>query len=584
MHDLVIRGGTIIDGAASAAFSGDVAIKGERIVEIGAVTSPARRIIDASGLLVTPGFVDIHTHYDGQASWDPVLAPSSQHGVTSLVMGNCGVGFAPARKDSHDWLIALLEGVEDIPGAALSEGMTWDWETFPDYLDALERRAFAVDVGAQMPHAALRAYVMGERGGDSAERPHESEIAAMRAMTREALEKGALGFTTSRTIQHRSRTGENIGTLTADRDELIGIATALKDANAGVIQLISDTYLSPDDDFAVREMDLIVELARASGRPLSFTVQQPDHAKDRWKYLLSRIDEAQSQGLDIKGQVGPRPIGILIGLRATVNPFLFCATYREIGRLPLAERVSALRSTERRAAILAEHASLQLSEFPLVIARGFGRMFRLTDPIDYEPRVEDSLLAEAQKAGKDPAEFVYDVMLEDAGHALIYMPLINYARGDLNDVYAMMTGRHVLYGLSDGGAHCNTICDASFPTSTLSLWSRGNKSGHRIRLETLVHGYTQKNARHVGWFDRGVLAPGYLADINLIDFEKLTLHPPVLASDLPAGGTRLMQTSPGYVMTLKRGVPTFEASQHTGAAPGRLMRGRQAPPLRHAAQ
>ncbi len=584
MHDIVIRGGSIVDGAGRAAFCGDIAIAGDLIVEVGRISTPARRVIDATGLLVTPGFVDIHTHYDGQASWDPILAPSSQHGVTSLVMGNCGVGFAPARPDSHDWLIALLEGVEDIPGSALAEGLSWDWETFPDYLDALDRRRFAVDVGAQVPHAALRAYVMGERGGDSEEAASEAEIDLMRAMTREAIQKGALGFTTSRTIQHRSRCGRNIGTLTASRAELTGIAAALKETGAGVIQLISDTYLSPDEEFAAKEMDLIVDLARAAGRPLSFTVQQPDHARDRWKYLLHRIDAAQAEGLDIKGQVGPRPIGVVIGLRATVNPFLFCATYRDIGRLPLGERVLALRTPERRAAILAEHAGLQLSEFSLVIARGFSRMFRLTDPIDYEPGVEASLLAEAQRADKDPAEHAYDVMLEDDGRALIYMPLINYARGDLADVYGMMTGRHVLYGLSDGGAHCNTICDASFPTSTLALWSRGDKAGRRIPLEQLVHGYTQRNARHVGWFDRGVIAPGYLADINLIDLDRLTLRPPELIQDLPAGGARLMQTSPGYVMTLKRGAPTFEASQHTGAAPGRLVRGPQDGATQPAAQ
>lgn len=575
MHDIVIRGGSIVDGTGRAAACGDIAIEGQHIVEVGRISAPARRVIDADGLLVTPGFVDIHTHYDGQASWDQLLAPSSQHGVTSLVMGNCGVGFAPARTDSHDWLIALLEGVEDIPGSALAEGLTWDWESFPEYLDALDRRRFAVDVGAQMPHAALRAYVMGERGGDSAEAPDEAEIDHMRSLTREAIRHGALGFTTSRTIQHRSRSGHAIGTLTASRAELTGIAGALKEANAGVIQLISDTYLSPDEEFAAQEMDLIVDLARAAGRPLSFTVQQPDHAMDRWKYLLQRIDAAQAEGIDIKGQVAPRPIGAVIGLMATVNPFLFCAAYREVGRLPLAERVRVLRAPERRAAILAEHAALQLSEFALVLSRGFARMFRLRDPIDYQPEVGDSLLAEAQRADRDPAAHVYDVMLEDDGRTLIYMPLINYARGDLADVYAMMTGRHVLYGLSDGGAHCNTICDASFPTSTLALWSRGDKGGRRIPLEELVHGYTQRNARHVGWWDRGVIAPGYLADINLIDPDRLTLSPPELVGDLPAGGTRLMQTSPGYLMTLKSGAPTFEASRHTGATPGRLVRGPQ---------
>ena len=576
MLDLVIRGGTVADGTGAPCYSGDIAIAGEQIVDVGKVTTPARREIDAEGLLVTPGFVDIHTHYDGQASWDGVLAPSSLHGVTSLVMGNCGVGFAPARPHMHDWLIALLEGVEDIPGTALTEGLSWDWESFPDYLDALERRTYAVDIGAQMPHAALRAYVMGERGGDSANAPRDDEIAAMRALTREAIEAGALGFTTSRTIQHRSRTGENIGTLTAGRAELLGIVAALKDTNAGVVQLISDTYLSADEDFATSEMDLIVDLARACGRPISFTVQQPDHAQDRWRTLFARIATAQAGGLSIQAQVAPRPIGIVLGHAATINPFILCPSYRAIRETPLAARIAALRDPARKAAILAEHAPIEAPEFLGLVTRGFTRMFPLTDPIDYEPAASASVQAEARAAGRDAAAYVYDLLLESEGRTLLYMPLINFARGNLDEVHAMMSGPHVLYGLSDGGAHCNTICDASFPTTTLALWSKGNKAGLTIPLETLVHGLTQKNAAHVGWLDRGVIAPGYLADMNLIEMDKLALNPPTLVTDLPAGGSRLMQTSPGYAATLKRGRVTFDRSTHTGETPGRLVRGRQA--------
>jgi N-acyl-D-amino-acid deacylase len=353
MHDLVIRGGTVVDGTGAARFAGDVAIRDGLIVEVGKVAGAARRVIDADGLLVTPGFVDIHTHFDGQASWDPVLAPSSLHGVTSLVMGNCGVGFAPARPDSHDWLIRLLEGVEDIPGTALAEGLTWDWESFPDYLDALARRSYAVDIGTQMPHAALRTYVMGERGGDHTQLASGEEIVRMAQLTAEAVRAGALGFTTSRTNLHRSSSGENIGTLSASREELLGITAALRDTGRGVIQLISDTYLSPDEAFAAREMDLIEEMARTSGRPLSFTVQQPDHAADRWRYLFGRVGAAQRAGVAIRAQVGARAIGILIGLPATLNPFFVTPSYRQIASLPLPQRLAEMRAFWSRAAFSA---------------------------------------------------------------------------------------------------------------------------------------------------------------------------------------------------------------------------------------
>jgi len=573
--DLVIRGGTLVDGSGGPAYLGDVGIKDGRIVEVGTVTSEAKRTLDAKGALVTPGFVDIHTHYDGQATWDGVLAPSSINGVTSIAMGNCGVGFAPARKDKHDWLIALLEGVEDIPGTALAEGLTWDWETFPDYLDALARRKFAVDVGAHVPHAALRAYVMGDRGGDHLEVPTTAEIAEMERLILEAVQAGALGFSTSRTYVHRSRSGDSIGTLSATEAELMGAARALKAAGRGVIQLISDAYLTPDDEFAERELGLIRTLAGACGGKLSFTVQQTDDAPDRWKFISERVEAMVKDGLPVTMQVAPRPLGLILSFAATVNPFFITPTYRSLLSLPLEARLLKLAEPEVRAQILKEHAVGDAPGMTAVILRGFGKMFRMTDPVDYEPRTENSLEAEALTRGIDVAGHVYDTLLEEGGHRLIYQPLINYARGDLSDVYGMMTAPNSLYGLSDGGAHCGTICDGSFPTTSLGLWSKGDRAGRKIAVETLIHGYTRRNAVHVGWHDRGLLAPGMLADINVIDQEALSLSPPQIVQDLPAGGTRLLQKAHGYRWTLKSGIVTFENGQWTGELPGRLMRGDQ---------
>jgi N-acyl-D-aspartate/D-glutamate deacylase len=579
MYDLLVKNGTIVDGTGAPRFRGDLAVQGDKIVAVGAVSGPARETIDAEGCAVTPGFVDIHTHYDGQVSWDQVLAPSSINGVTSAAMGNCGVGFAPARADKHDWLIQLLEGVEDIPGTALAEGLAWNWESFPDYLTALSEREYTIDLGAHMPHAALRAYVMGDRGGDHMERPSTAEVDRMAQLTVEAMHAGALGFTTSRTHAHRSRDGLNIGTLTAEDPELLGIAAALRTSGKGVIQLISDAYLTADDAFATAELQLIRRLAQTSGRRVSFTVQQTDDAPDRWKSIYREIDAMVADGLPVSAQVAPRPIGAILGFASTTNPFVVAATYRRIAAqsATVADRLTALADPDVRTAILAEHAAFHASEgFIALITRGFTRMFRMTDPVDYEPHESQSLAAEAARAGNDPAAFVYDTLMEEGGRRLLYMPLINYARGNLDDVHGMMTGNHVLYGLSDGGAHCGTICDGSFPTTTVALWSRGNKAGLSTPLERLVHGYTQKNAAHVGWHDRGVLAPGYLADINVIALDELALAPPEIVQDLPAGGTRLLQQPRGYRATIKSGVPTFERGQWTGRTPGRLLRGAQA--------
>ena len=576
MYDLIIKNGLVVDGTGAPAFHADVAISGGRIVEVGEVSGPARRTVDAEGLMVTPGFVDIHTHYDGQASWDSMLAPSSIHGVTSVAMGNCGVGFAPARPDKHDWLIRLLEGVEDIPGTALAEGLTWDWESFPDYLNALGRRSYTMDVAAHMPHAALRAYVMGERGADHTAAPTDDEIERMSALTEEALNAGAIGFSTSRTYVHRSRDGANIGTLTASEAELQGIVSALKRSGRGVIQLISDAYLTADDDFAAAELKLIRGLAQTSGRKLSFTVQQTDEAPDRWRGIFREIDAMVADGLDVRAQVAPRPVGAMLSFASTTNPFMVTPTYRAINADGVEHRLRQLADSDVRERILTEHGHIKLAGFGALLTEGFERMFRLTDPVDYEPGPADSIAAGAARTNRSPAAYCYDVMLEEDGQRILYMPLINYARGNLDDVHGMMQGAHTLYGLSDGGAHCGTISDASFPTTTLALWSKGSKSGLKFGIEALVHGYTQRNARHVGWRDRGVVAPGYLADLNLIDMGALELSPPAVVHDLPAGGARLVQKARGYRSTIKSGEVTFENGEWTGATPGGLVRGETA--------
>ncbi len=469
--DLVVRGGTVVDGSGAPPRTADVAVREGIVVEVGRVDQRGVQEIDADGLLVTPGFVDIHTHFDGQATWDPELRPSSQHGVTTVAMGNCGVGFAPARPEKHDWLISLLEGVEDIPGTALAEGLTWGWESFPEYLDVLEQLPRTMDVAAHVPHAALRTYVMGDRGADHLEHPTEGEIATMARLVEEALAAGAIGFATSRTEVHRTSLGANIGTLQAGEAELLAIAAAMAEAGAGVVQLISDAYQSPDDEFAARELALIESVARTSGRPLSFTVQQAYHAPDRWRDLFGAVDRWRAEGLDVRGQVAPRPIGVLLGLEATANPFLFCASYGEVAQRPVPERVEALRDPERKRRILAEHAQL-LAGLPdgilRQIAGGFDVSFEMADPVDYELDASKSLGAEARRRGVDPAELVYDTLLQHDGRQLLYLPLFNFAHGDFDDIHEMLTSPVALYGLSDAGAHCGAICDGGMPTFMLT--------------------------------------------------------------------------------------------------------------------
>lgn len=576
MVDLLIRNGTVVDGTGAPPRRADVVIEGDRIVAVDepGEISAAKPTIDAGGLLVTPGWVDLHTHYDGQVTWDEAVEPSSTNGVTSIVMGNCGVGFAPARPDRHDWLIALLEGVEDIPGTALAEGLPWTWESFPQYLDALDARRYTLDVGTQVPHAALRTYVMGDRGADHTASPTADEIAQMAALCEEGLRAGALGFTTSRTFVHRSRLGDSIGTLSASTEEVLGVASAITRAGHGVVQLISDAYQSTDDELVAREIGLLERLAVELGAPISFTVQQNDDAPDRFRELLGAVARWNAQGATARAQVGVRPIGVLIGLTASVQPFMFCAAAQDVHRRPLAEKVHALMEPDRRARILAEHATQHIDGFVGIVHSGYDRMYPLRDPVCYEPTPADSVAGIAAAEGRPANEVLYDLLLEDDGATLLYIPLMNYARGSLDDVHEMITSPHAIFGLSDAGAHCNTICDGSYPTTAIAHWTR-DRAHDRIPIEHVVHSQTQRTAAHVGWLDRGVLAPGYLADVNVIDHDAIRLHPPQLVRDLPAGGTRLLQRPEGYVATIKRGTVTVRDGALTGATPGRLVRGPQ---------
>jgi N-acyl-D-aspartate/D-glutamate deacylase len=577
VHDLVIRNGTVVDGTGAPARVADVAVRGDRIVDVGADVGPAHRVVHADGLHVTPGFVDIHTHFDGQATWDPLLAPSSQHGVTSVVMGNCGVGFAPATPGdaAHDWLIGLLEGVEDIPGTALAEGLAWDWETLPQYLDALEARRHVLDVATQVAHAPLRVYVMGERGADPNEHPDADELAAMARHVRVGIEAGALGFTTSRTYVHRTRDGAPLGTRFSHADELHALVGAMAETGRGVVQMISDAYQSPDEHFAREEMVLMASIARASGRPLSMTVQQPEHVPDRWRTMRDWVAANVRDGVPMRMQVAPRPIGVLVGLTASVNPLMVCPSYQAIAGRPLAEIVGALDDPALRTRLVVEHREVlgRLEGLAAELLGGFHKLFAMDDPVSYEPAADRSVAARAAAAGVEPVELLCDLLGQHDGTQLLYLPLFNFARGNLDDVREMLLDPHAIIGLSDAGAHCGAISDASFPTTALALWGRDRADA--IGVEAMVHHLTQRTAAHVGWRDRGVLAAGMLADLNVIDLGALAAHPPRIVHDLPAGGRRLVQDATGYRHTFKRGVETFVDGEHTGALPGRLVRGPQ---------
>ena len=518
------------------------------------------------GCLVTPGFVDIHTHYDGQVTWDSRLQPSSLHGVTTAVLGNCGVGFAPVQPAHHEMLIELMEGVEDIPGAALHEGLPWTWSSFPEYLDAIERMPHDIDVCTQVPHGALRVYVMGERGADR-EAASDAEIAAMADLVAQALGAGALGFTSSRTVQHRTSKGAPTPTLTAAEAELRGIAAGLRRAEAGVIEMISD-FDDLDGEFA-----RFCRMVEDAGRPMTISLAQHDGDPGRWKALLARIEGARARGLPIKGQVAPRPIGVLLGLDCTLHPFVACPSYRAIAKQPLAERVRALRDPEMRSRLLGETAQSSNATVRY-IARSYHKLFRLGDPPDYEPDPGQSVAAQAERAGRPPAELAYDWLLDNDGREILYFPLHNFSEQSLDAVRAMMAHDATLAGLGDGGAHVGTICDASFTTYALTHWGRDRARG-RFELPWLIKRQTHDTAAAVGLADRGLVRPGMKADLNVIDFDRLRLRRPYIVHDLPASGRRLMQTAEGYVATVVSGAVTYRGGEPTGALPGKLVRGAQ---------
>ncbi|MCA8924478.1 MAG: amidohydrolase family protein [Planctomycetes bacterium] len=566
MHELVIRGGVVVDGSGGPARVADVALSGRTITAVGDDVGRGHRELDAEGLLVCPGFVDIHTHYDAQATWDPQLTPSGWHGCTTVVQGSCGVGFAPAAPDRHGWLIRLMEGVEDIPGSALSEGIRWGWETFPEYLDALAAFPRALDLGAQVPHGALRAYVMGERGAAN-EAATPADIERMSRLVEEALRAGALGFSTSRTLLHKSIDGDPVPGTFATREELFGIGAALARAGHGVFQLATDHVRVPE------ELDWVDELAREVGCKVMFNLSQIDQAPELWRQVAQKL-----AGMDprVQAQVAGRAIGILMTLDGTAHPFVPYAGYQAIAQLPLAERVAKLRDPAFRASLLSA-GPLSLGPFEDFIAQTYGRMF-LPNPdgtIDYEPTPQQSVAAVAASRGLPPAEVALDALLADEGRGFLYFPLFNYAGGDLEPLYELHQSPRTLMGLSDAGAHCGAICDGGMPTFMLTHWARDRARGATLPLEHVIQRQTRATAEAFGLRDRGLLAPGYLADLNLIDLAALRLEAPRLVYDLPAGGRRLVQRARGYAATIKSGVITRQHDEATGELPGQLVRGPQ---------
>jgi len=573
MHDLVIKGGLLVDGSGSPGRTADVAVDGGMISDVGVLASPqASRTIDAEGLMVTPGWVDIHTHYDGQATWDDVLAPTAWHGVTTLVMGNCGVGFAPARPNRREWLIGLMEGVEDIPGTALSEGIEWDWESFPEYLDALGTRSWTVDVGTQVPHGAVRAYVMGERGARN-EPATPKDIEAMARIVKEAMAAGALGFSTSRTIAHRAIDGEPVPGTFAAEDELFGIGRALGELGTGIFELAPAGVAGEDIDDPQKEMDWMCRLSAAIGRPVTFALLQVDPHPNVWADLLERSLAATEQGAQVWPQVAGRPTGILSGHHTSFPLFASIPAYQRLVARGLSdhELFDALSDPEIRQSIVTwvppDEESAQLMK------RTYERTFLLGSPPDYEPGPERSLSALAAASGKTPLEFAYDSMLVDEGHGLLYLPILNYSSGDLEPVRQMLLHPRAALGLADGGAHVGTICDASMPTFMLTHWTRDRTRGERLPIEWVVKKQTSETAALYGLNDRGSVKVGKVADLNVIDYDHLSVGTPRVCADLPAGGRRLLQDATGYVATIKSGVTTFSDGDDTGARPGVLLRG-----------
>ena len=570
-HDLVISGGTVVDGTGAPARAADIVIDNGRIsalAEPGTVTDTSQTI-DATGLLVTPGFVDIHTHFDGQATWDEVLAPSSWHGVTTVVTGNCGVGFAPVAPDKHDWLIGLMEGVEDIPGSALAEGLSWGWESFPEYLDILATKQWTVDLGTQIAHGPVRAYVMGERGAQN-EPASPEEIAQMKAIVREAIDAGALGFSMSRTIAHVAIDGQPVPGTFAAEDEVFGICRALGEAGKGIVELAPMGAAGEDIVNPAKEVDWMRRLSAETGRPVTFALIQVDAAPDLWRELMETSRQAAEEGADLWPQVAGRATGLLSGLRTTYCLFDVIPAFAALKFPRVPDLYERLQDPAVRAEILAWEPDEETAKR---LADAYAKTFVLGTPPNYEPDYASSLAGMADATGKTALEIAYDHMMTGGGEGLLYIPILNYSYGNLDQAREMLLHPRSAVGLSDGGAHCGVICDASIPTFMLTHWTRDRTRGEKLPLEFVIRKQTLDTARLYGLTDRGTLEPGMLADLNLIDYDALQLLPPEVVADLPAGGTRIVQQATGYVATIKSGVVTFQNGVQTGARPGRLVRG-----------
>lgn len=566
MFDLVIRGGTIIDGSGGDPIDGDIAVQDGQVTEIGKILGRGREEIDAKGALVTPGFVDVHTHYDGQAVWARQMSPSSEHGITTVIAGNCGVGFAPCRPEHREMLIHLMEGVEDIPEAVMTNGLTWDWESFPDYMAALDRRPRDIDIGLYMPHSPMRVYVMGERAARR-EAAREDDLRRMEVLTREAMQAGAFGFSTSRTIFQRSSTGEQIPSYDAAEAELQAISGAVADAGKGIVQIVTDYPGRPFEE----ELGLLARLSEKSGCVMTFLMGQVSEAPDEWRDVMGLVDEVNARpGVKLVPQVLPRPTGIVVGLNASTHPFRLCPTYESIAHLPLEAKVREMRRPEVRKRLLAE-APADSRNLLYSLGRRFEVMFEILDPPNYEQPMSQSVLNRAARMGVPPEELAYDLLLKNEGESYLYLALSNYGHGNLDACLPLVMHKDTVLGLGDGGAHCGLICDASYTTFMLTHWTR-DRAGEKMSLPSAVKAMAHDTAALMGLHDRGLLRPGLKADLNIIDYDRLQLRAPHIIQDLPGGGKRLAQHADGYIATIVSGQVTYREGRSTGVWPGRVLR------------